>query len=431
MAGLNLKINKIDHIQIEKELTCKFCLKYFELPIRLDCGNFICRNDLEKRLIDVEGNKNLQKFLCFICKQFHFYDMKISPCFSIDKEKCKLLQEFLNKEERILAKNLINEIDEISKFEFNESDKINYIKDYFDNLRNEILLQCSLLNIRAKYLCDSLMKSIQDYENKCKSDNSNSFNKIIFNSDQWYQELREPGITDSRINEIILKLKGIKNDVNINIKKFEDLLLSKGCVFVSFNFDLLGDNFLGQLKPITSKTVSESVSSLILTEKIENFSTSSIPDDLASLNLEDLFKADTYNNQNQQPKEQSNFSDLTSESETKIIKIEEYKTINIHSSPVHTIKHISGDLYASGSQNNEIKVWHLSNPFNFFVPNDSSQSHKDSVECLTVSNDKRTLISGSFDNDIKIWNLYDQNNNLSINFVATLEGHLDRVFYIF
>ena len=65
MASLN--INKFCQKPNEEELICQFCQKYFELPVRLECGNFICRNDLEKCLIDVEQNNVFKKMLCKIC----------------------------------------------------------------------------------------------------------------------------------------------------------------------------------------------------------------------------------------------------------------------------------------------------------------------------------------------------------------------------
>jgi WD40 repeat protein len=423
----NLNINKIAK-QIERELTCKFCQKYLELPVKLDCGQFICRNDLEKRLIDVEGNKSFKKMPCTNCKQFHYYDMEMNPCFLIDKEKTQLLKEYLNKPERTHAKNLINEINEKSSIEYNETDRLNYINSYFQNMKSEVLLQSSLFEIRTKYLCESLMKSIEDYEKKCKTDEVNQFTKINFNPDQWFEELRKPCTTDSRLNNIIQELEQIKNDANAHIKKFENQLLSKACEFVAFDFDLLGCNFLGELKPITVGTLSQLKNESV--DKSDCYlstvsSNSRIPDDLANINVEDLFKADCVDNEILHPLQPNQQSHLNSDREIKKINIEEYSIIDLHSSPVHTIKHISDDLYASGSQNNEIIIWNLSNPINFFSPKDSG--HTDSIECLAVSNDKRTLISGSFDNTIKLWSLYDQDNNINVNHLATLEGHLDRV----
>jgi WD40 repeat protein len=90
------------------------------------------------------------------------------------------------------------------------------------------------------------------------------------------------------------------------------------------------------------------------------------------------------------------------------------KTLRGHTHGVYSIVLEDGKLL-SGSWDNTIKIWDLSNPTCIAT----LQGHENSVSSLAVSNGK--LFSGSWDKTIKIWDL---SNHTCI---ATLSGHENSV----
>ena len=97
-----------------------------------------------------------------------------------------------------------------------------------------------------------------------------------------------------------------------------------------------------------------------------------------------------------------------------LIKNKEIRTFKGHSAWVADVAITPNNKsLVSGSYDNTIKLWNLVNGKQIRT----FKGHSDSVDTLLVTKDGKTIISGSFDRTIKLWNL---NNGEEI---RTLSGH--------
>jgi len=102
-------------------------------------------------------------------------------------------------------------------------------------------------------------------------------------------------------------------------------------------------------------------------------------------------------------------------------KISLANTLTGHSKQVYSVA-ISpdGQILASGSVDNTIKLWSLSNG----KPLRTLSGHSSKVRSLAISPDGQKIVSGSWDGTIKLWNL--QTGQL----LKTLSGHTDGVLSV-
>jgi WD40 repeat protein/tRNA A-37 threonylcarbamoyl transferase component Bud32 len=102
-------------------------------------------------------------------------------------------------------------------------------------------------------------------------------------------------------------------------------------------------------------------------------------------------------------------------------KISLANTLTGHSKQVYSVA-ISpdGQILASGSVDNTIKLWSLSNG----KPLRTLSGHSSKVRSLAISPDGQKIVSGSWDGTIKLWNL--QTGQL----LKTLSGHSDGVLSV-
>jgi len=102
-------------------------------------------------------------------------------------------------------------------------------------------------------------------------------------------------------------------------------------------------------------------------------------------------------------------------------KISLANTLTGHSKQVYSVA-ISpdGQILASGSVDNTIKLWSLSNG----KPLRTLSGHSSKVRSLVISPDGQQIVSGSWDGTIKLWNL--QTGQL----LKTLSGHSDGVLSV-
>ncbi|MCK4312328.1 MAG: caspase family protein, partial [Candidatus Cloacimonetes bacterium] len=99
-------------------------------------------------------------------------------------------------------------------------------------------------------------------------------------------------------------------------------------------------------------------------------------------------------------------------------KFREIQTLIGHSNSVNSVAFSSdGEYLASGSWDNTVKIWELSN--NKFTEIQTLIGHSNSVNSVAFSSDGKYLASGSIDNTIKIW----ANNNGNFTEQQTLKGH--------
>jgi COMPASS component SWD3 len=92
------------------------------------------------------------------------------------------------------------------------------------------------------------------------------------------------------------------------------------------------------------------------------------------------------------------------------------RTIQGHNSGVKAIALGSDGTIASGGGDKTIKIWDTKGELL-----NTLRSHTDSIKCLAISPDGKTLASGSRDKTIKLWNLPTGK------LLNTLEGHWDEV----
>lgn len=119
--------------------------------------------------------------------------------------------------------------------------------------------------------------------------------------------------------------------------------------------------------------------------------------------------------------QQKQYSLFTTNRPSPLAKVSLAKTLSAHSQPVWSIAiSANGQILASGSQDNTIKVWAL----NSEKPIYTLLGHKDTVRSLAISADGRILASGSGDSTVKLWNL--QTGKL----FGTLRGHYNPVWSI-
>lgn len=118
---------------------------------------------------------------------------------------------------------------------------------------------------------------------------------------------------------------------------------------------------------------------------------------------------------------QKQYSLFTTARHSPFTKFSLAKTISAHSQPVwSTTIAANGQILATGSQDNSIKVWAL----NTGQLLQTLVGHTDTVRSLAISADGRILASGSGDSTIKLWNL--QTAKVS----STLVGHSSPVWSV-
>ena len=102
-------------------------------------------------------------------------------------------------------------------------------------------------------------------------------------------------------------------------------------------------------------------------------------------------------------------------------KIALANTLTGHSKQVYSVA-ISpdGQILASGSVDNTIKLWSLSNG----KPLRTLSGHSSKVRSLAISPDGQKIVSGSWDGTIKLWNLHTGQ------LLKTLSGHTDGVLSV-
>lgn len=119
--------------------------------------------------------------------------------------------------------------------------------------------------------------------------------------------------------------------------------------------------------------------------------------------------------------EQKQYSLFKTNKNNAFTKVWLVKTISAHSQPVwSTALSANGQILASGSQDNTIKVWALNSGQILYT----LLGHQDTVRSLAISADGRILASGSGDSTIKLWNL--QTGKL----FGTLSGHSSPVWSV-
>lgn len=119
--------------------------------------------------------------------------------------------------------------------------------------------------------------------------------------------------------------------------------------------------------------------------------------------------------------EQKQYSLFKTNKPNAFTKVWLVKTLSAHSQPVwSTAISANGQILASGSQDNSIKVWDLNSGQILYT----LLGHNDTVRSLAISADGRILASGSGDSTIKLWNL--QTGKL----FATLSGHSSPVWSV-
>lgn len=237
---------------IIENLKCPICDFLFERkrePRVLPCGNCVC----SKCLAFIRNQKNTYAsiFRCVLCKKIHQIPKNgFSSCKPLIKilytkpNKLQLLEENDIKYTMNLIENKIKTCD----FKLKHGQEL--IKEHCDELRKEVESSIKIKQKEILNLGKNLIKKIDNYEsesiqsyNTSKSNiKIDAINDIKLN----YQKL------DLKENEIINKLKDIKNLIDLEEFKIKKLIFSNKLNYFDKSKNKIDGNFLGELKTVSN-----------------------------------------------------------------------------------------------------------------------------------------------------------------------------------
>ena len=224
--------------QILTVLNCAKCLKEFDEPRLLPCGNTVCNNCITS--LTVAKNPNTNIFDCAMCLEEHLLPAKGFPLnkslLTLIEQKPKevyrgrVVEEFKQNLEAIYNKN------ELLKSDLNNGEDT--IKQHCMNLRCEVHASADTAILRINELTDSMIDEINIYEKECISSfqtgrgdtklvEQQSFEKTIDQIDQFHKEwsaylnnlkLDEEAVSTANISVLSLKMKA--SYIESQIKNF-------------------------------------------------------------------------------------------------------------------------------------------------------------------------------------------------------------------
>lgn len=391
-----------------------------------------------------EIKPNLQNFLQILCSTHDINCANIclfpnctdsflcSKCISKHNpqhlNKILSLQEFLYDQKNGVIQNSENIISELSY-------TLNYFENQFKEKHKNVQTEIKNIFLQIK---DSFLKQLDFYQQKCLNYTNQNFEKIVNSISKLQDQIEQNqsiisqfNSQNSQNNQSNLHQK-LKNMINLNTKilpNLKDIIQKSKNEFYTLNikihakeylenFDLhLKQIFLDHENMITflqshntrfSKLESNTSSER---KSYKKLASSSINPEKQLLSIDDFFsnKNDDLNNSN----------DLS-------IEYEIYKKIDVLT-PVNTL-YLHNDsnsqkLLFVGCNNCLIKIYDLISGKHL----NDLKGHEGAVKSFVYINDTKTLMSGSLDNTIKLWDLSNCTNPSNVVCLKTLLGHNDYI----
>ena len=207
--------------KIKNSLDCDVCKQLLVDPMVMSCGKFFCKSHLTELLMNNTSNRK-NTFICGICLEEHFIP---NNGFVVNDRLQELVDLQLNKlkpsamfEE--CKKELENAKENVVKIELLEKNAENYIYDYFENIKRQVVIRRDGLKIEIDNYSNQIIKSVElNQKNFIKL--SKEVNKITENINKLKKEFNE--------------LNAQFDTLEFNDKKFEDIKASVAVVNREFN----------------------------------------------------------------------------------------------------------------------------------------------------------------------------------------------------
>ena len=151
-------------MNINAELTCKYCNQVFKEPITLACGDNICKHHLEELI----SNKSSKTFTCPLCNEENATNQQ----FKVNKLIQTLVKRELHafeldpKYETVLSSLRI----EIEKLAAILKDPENYLYEEISELKRQVDLDRENFKSQIDELADDLIQQLESYEKRFKAE---------------------------------------------------------------------------------------------------------------------------------------------------------------------------------------------------------------------------------------------------------------------
>jgi hypothetical protein len=243
-------------------LTCKFCQKYFLTPVILPCGNNVCQEHVNQN-IKINENTKKKEYECNLCQNNH----KIPKNgFIINEPYIQMINNNLHLDERAkLAKKVFNDLDTLKKdIDLIVKDPENFIYSTFSKEKNKIDSKRETLISKIHDISEEMINEIKQLETNSKSNlneiqknlvdpNILDSNKLTQRVMAWNEEIRNPQLNKSRLEDIIEESKNLLEQIEKQSFKAKNKILNhKSCLFLpnkeEFKKDLFGELVIDDYK---------------------------------------------------------------------------------------------------------------------------------------------------------------------------------------
>lgn len=208
------KVDKIKH-----SFDCDLCNKLLVDPVVMACGNFICKNHLDKLMKTTSDEKN--GFICGICHEEHTIPQK---GFMVNRRLQSLLEFELNTLKGSplydeCKKEIVKAQENAAKIEILEKSSENYIYEHFEDLKRQVDVRREDLKFKVDKYSDNIIKSLDDQQM--------NFIELSKEINQIREKINQ---SKTYLNEFVLQF----DKMEFNDKKFEEV--RKGVENVNHQF---------------------------------------------------------------------------------------------------------------------------------------------------------------------------------------------------
>lgn len=335
------------------------------------------------------------------------------------------MQDFLyDKNEGILAssENMVKEMSfTINNFQ-------SQFKEKYKNIQNEI----KNIFITIK---DSFHKQFDSYQQKCLTYVNQNFEKVTASINKLQEQIEQNQLILSHFNSFTSQVnqstihQKFKNIINLNtsiLPILKENIQKSMNEFYTLNVKIHSKEFLENFDKNLKQIFLENENLLTFTQNRKT-RVSTIGSNTFPRKNSKMLRSITMSPERQSPESFMNFEPENGQSShDNSINYEIWKKIEI-GSPINTFffhkDSNNRNLLFLGCNNCLIKIMDLSTGKLL----GELKGHEGAIKSLAYIDDTKILVSGSLDNSIKLWDLSNSANVLSIICVKTLIGHTDYV----
>ena len=188
--------------QVNEALNCPICLKRYDTPYNVPCGNCVCHKCLSTIILVLDENSN--EYECSLCNDYHVYPKKGFPT---NKSLIKILKE---QPSEVYRGKMIEDLKVILKeiqskrkeFEYLLNNGLEKISETCLEMRTDVQLATESAILRINELSEAMLKEIGEYEKECV----NSFHANKINKDEFALFIKELDDFHHYWNENLKKL---------------------------------------------------------------------------------------------------------------------------------------------------------------------------------------------------------------------------------